>query len=377
MASASFPILSRTAIAATISDYLGVDEDDAISKEALVQHQLMTVGHDTLPAYLDCAQRSNEHNQKITEAFASVKKAAGQWFYNGEVRYNLCGIDEANALLTMIRQATKDRKVFYVLDIGGGNFQFANSLAEFINKQTDLPNDITVHIISVRGEDYSEETTTTSGKCKLHSFGDFKVEDLKAELEKRGLFLNGLIDLVTSRWCLVHLVDPVGTFIQAYNLLRPETGLFFGNGFNFFYQEENQPDWSSLSCVLMRKINVMRLLLDTKAPVLVQMTNDTIDEFILRRLDDFPCPLEMAYGDLELRNNRHSASSATVCKFKRTPQTYDKRYKLNLPEFTNPLFGSKSLFNWLQSNKLAHHTRTWKPLLEPLEGKESESANKA
>src|SRR5579885_3031683 len=166
-------VVSRSAIAATVADYLGYDEDDVGSKQALVKHQLATAGvaaPDTLPPrYLHWTQRSNAHLEKITEAFEKVLNEDADWWYNGDTHYNMCGIEESRALKAVILEAPKDRKEFYVLDMGAGDFQWSKTLAEYINKQTDLPSDITVHIINLRGEPYEGEKTVTSGKCKIHS----------------------------------------------------------------------------------------------------------------------------------------------------------------------------------------------------------------
>src|SRR5207245_1648669 len=74
------------------------------------------------------------------------------------------------------------------------------------------------------------EAVTASGSCKIYKLGAFKVEDLETELRKHG-FPPNCIDFAISRLCMLHLVEPVGTFVQITNELRPKTGLFLSDAF--------------------------------------------------------------------------------------------------------------------------------------------------
>ena len=104
-------------------------------------------------------------------------------------------------------------KDFYALDIGAGNYQWGRKLAQYLNAKTNLPKDVTRHIIGIRGETNLDEAVTKVGQCTLYEFGQFQVETLSDEFTKQGLQLANKVDLVVSSRCFRHLVDPVGTFV--------------------------------------------------------------------------------------------------------------------------------------------------------------------
>lgn len=353
-------------VSTIVGEYLGNDEDDCVSKQALVEHQIFGA---RLPrSFLDWTQRLPDIQSKIKDSFDFVQKDNCQSYkFKGEVRYGLCKIDESALVKAIIQQASRGQKDFYIVDMGAGNFALGDYLAQYLNGENGLPPDINIHIISVTAEEYTGDKLTTIGRCKHYRFGNFKAEDLLVELEKRGFGLEGCVDFIVSRWCFPHFVDSVGTFGQSYNLLRPGTGIYLGHGFYFFYQNQTQTDWCSLGNLLMRKENMLRLLADTRAPVLVEMTEGWLDEFLLRRLDESPCELEMSYEALEKRKNSGlTVATDSVCKFRREPQSYESRFSLNIPEtISGALYGSKSLFNWLQAHRIIPNHRKWEPLLLP------------
>jgi hypothetical protein len=45
--------------------------------------------------------------------------------------------------------------------------------------------------------------------------------------------LENNVDLIVSRFSLRHMIDPIGTMLQAYDLLKPNTGLILTDDFSF------------------------------------------------------------------------------------------------------------------------------------------------
>ena len=191
-----------------------------------------------MPTFLACTQRRSSLRNCINSAFDKIKNHhSSQWkFHNGSREYSLCSVKNYDLAKTVIQQAPKTRKDFYFLDIGAGNFQWGDGLADFLNEQTDLPKDIKIHIIGIRGEKNLQASTTDKGQCKIYNFGTFKIENLNEEFLKLGLNLTNKLDLVVTQWCMRHLADGVGTFLQTYNLLQPG-GFFLLDGFFFFIRK--------------------------------------------------------------------------------------------------------------------------------------------
>ena len=65
--------------------------------------------------------------------------------------YELAGINSIELFKNIIVE-NPERKEFYVLDIGAGEFGFSNTLIDHLNTDKNLPKDIKVHIISLSGE---------------------------------------------------------------------------------------------------------------------------------------------------------------------------------------------------------------------------------
>jgi hypothetical protein len=381
--------INQFSISSVIGDYMGGEEDDLPVKQTYAGHYIADHGESDTATnsttdtsrFLDCTKRTDSVQKAIDLAFdvVSVDRRSTWGLYNGDNRYYRCGIDESALLKTMIQEGySKGQKVFTILDFGAGNFQWGNSMRLFLTAQEDLPSDITIHIISVRGEksEHVEEWTpyvpegVKRPHIKMYDFGSFKVEELISELKKRGLNLEGQVDMIVSRWCFPHLVDPVKTYGQAYNLLRPETGFMLSDGFYFFTNDEEQPAWASLNSQLMRKWNMLQLLVDTKAPLLMRSQDEQIDQFVLRRLDAHPIELEMRFDCLEARENYdttfNSLGADTVCRYLRPIQDYQDKVKIEYPRPCSAGFhGSKELYDWLKDRNLVSDLSFsgWKPLL--------------
>ncbi len=261
----------------------------------------------------------------------------------------------------MLIDADPERKNFYMLDIGCGDFHWGNHLAKVLNAKLGTTRDITVHIINVRGESHAGgDLPEIAGVCKIYRWGSFKIEELSEEFKKHGLHLENQVDLMVSRWCIRHLADPLGTFSQAYDLLRPGSGTFLFDG--FFFEVGDVP--KDRLCISI-EINFLRMLVETKSPFLMNpnMESRAMFHFLLRRTSETPCHLAMQYEGSSGRNVRMwQIGSEHMTKFSReTPfpeinakvnfeffQDYQRLF--NIDDVANSLFfGDRALYQWMRS----------------------------
>lgn len=305
----------------------------------------------SIPRYLDWTQRPSSINQSILKAFNQLaSKDVSKWHYNGSKKYRICKIDEHALMKKIIQAAPVTQKDFYVLDIGAGDFQWSKSLADYLEKQLDIPKDIKVHIFGVRGEKYLGDSVVETDLCKIYNLGAFKIEELFAKFKEQELDIKNKLDLVVSKWCFCHLVDPVGTLAQTYNLLRPKTGFLLVDGFMFLHEKD---DLSTID----HDSRLTQLFLSIKAPFLTQFHSSPsiLNHFILQKSDSTPCQLAMSYLDT-VEAIGYQNQSELVTRFKKEPQeeeisSVDSNY--------NSLYGNKSLYDWLQTNELFLERSTW------------------
>jgi SAM-dependent methyltransferase len=312
------------------------------------------------PQGLDPSDRPEMLKQVIQADFMDLSSNLHHWNYNGAARYIFLNIDTAEFAKTIIKAAPSDQKDFYLLDIGSGKFNWGIGTAEYLNKQTDIPNDITIHIISVTGENYGPLKVYSVGKCKLYNISAFKIEDLKNSFEKIHLDFNGKFDLIVSQYTFVHLHDPVGTFVQAYNLLRPKTGFMLTDGFPVYFG----PDEPTTGNFFNRRLNLLLTLIGTKAPYLIgQSTSDRpILSFLLKRPNEDLLSLPLKYsGNVEYAPSNNSRKSVP---YFRILQRIPKFLPLDLNFSKNTFYGDKDLYEWVYTHYPFWQTFTtsWGPL---------------
>ncbi len=316
------------------------------------------------PKWLDWTQRFDSIKKMIDKALIPLLSQfqSGWGVFNGAVSYGLCGVDERALLKKLILDAYPDRKEFYILDVGAGNFQWSKSMADYIEKEANLPKDIKVHIIGIRGEGYLGNRVVETERCKIYNYGAFKVEELFEQFKKEhGLDLVNKVDLAVSHWCIRHLVDPVGTALQIYNLLRPKTGYFLFDG--FFFLLENQTMKTEIGNARMNQ-----LLLDMKAPFITRRIDvlHSLNQFILRRPDEKTCQLPMSYLGVQVVDG-HSwqIGSDCVTQFRREPQATDQTIQLPAMHSKAVYGNDKKLHDWLKENELMYsEDYQWKPVHE-------------
>jgi SAM-dependent methyltransferase len=249
---------------------------------------------------LDWRDRPASIQAEIDTAWNSMKDdIRPTWKFNGSnlALYKLAYLDEFRMLKSIIRENYPHRKDYYVLDVGAGEFGFSNKMVCLVNDDSEIPRDITVHVIGVRGEKNPAQENFELGICKQYNLGYFKIENILNELEARNLDLLQKIDLIVTQWSLRHLVDPLGTFLQIYNdLLRPETGFFLLDGFMY------QCDWQTNDVdAWTDNVNMYRLALESGASFLVDNYNETrsLNRLVLVNTRNKKCHLPLAYDGTE------------------------------------------------------------------------------
>lgn len=188
------------------------------------------------------------------------------------------------------------KKSFFIMDIGVDNFAWDTSLKKFINSESTISNDVIVNIIILRRENFISGVNL-DGKCKTLKYGNFDIENLIDSLHLKGLSLNNKVDFIISKGCFRHLADPLGTFVQAYNLLTPTTGLFCFDTFFVAF------DHMKLDNIVKLNPNILRfILLKLNAPFLIYKPwnfeyNTGIECFIIQKPNDLPCSLPFKYSN--------------------------------------------------------------------------------
>lgn len=290
--------------------------------------------------------RPPEVQIKIDETFSSLSS----WLENGKDNYFLVDVD-AIKLAKYLMTSNPTQKEFYFLDLGAGNFQWGDNLAMEINKFTDITDDIKVNIIGVRGEYNDGPEFSITGRCHIFKLGKFKLENLEESFENKGLHLTGKIDCIYTRMCFYHLVDPVGTLVQAYNLLKPHAGLFFGNGFLYGLKGETKEDIFSRK----RFDKITTLLLDMKVPFLIEPDGAlrSTNNFVFKRNTDNPLNIPLKYtGMISLGDDRHVFSNAATT-FEHIGPEPEWIGESPIPQrMFDKLSGDLDLFNFFKDNNL-------------------------
>lgn len=264
----------------------------------------------TLNANLNPIDRPQDLQEKIIKIFSEIEQSECRWSCNGEYGlYKILNVDEAILAINIIRHGyIKGQRVFNFLDIGSGMFKWVDVMAEQINKAKNLPQDIAIHIWGIRGEIYDQPTTEIVEKCITHKLGSFCIENIHLRPD---ILENGEFDLIVSDWTLRHLVDPVGTFCSIYNLLRPETGLFFFNGFFWHSISENtfiteEYDENMIKLMLLAKLNfLMRPWSDGK----------DINQFVVQRSSDADIQLPIKYHSFSDGYKYYQNNSQCITRF--------------------------------------------------------------
>jgi SAM-dependent methyltransferase len=323
-----------------------------VNKDEATQRQSTARG-------LKVSDRPESLKNMISESFHVVSSNQKKWLYNGSKYYCFMGIDPLSLIQEKIK-ASPSQKDFYLLDIGAGQFDWGKTTAAEINAQKDLPNDIKVHIFSVTGEDYGPMQVQEEGRCKTYNIGSFKIEDLQKGFEEilPSLSLKGplLFDLIVSAYTFMHVHDPVGLFVQSYDMLRPGDGTMLMHGFPVSFGAADYSQWNA---------NMAYLLHYTKAPFLIGKSTEVreIAPFLLKRPDDKPLNLPFQYaGTLNVETaNSYAKETAFINRI----DTSDPFSRIVPIMRDNSVQGDKGLYDWVfeRAENWQENETSWRPFI--------------
>lgn len=173
--------------------------------------------------FLDPAHRPPALKEAIDWSFEYHKgctNAGGSYLFHGQTEYVFVnGVDPVDELTHMIESA-KDQKDFHAMDIGAGNFSWGHTTSKRMQGQL-LPHQ-SLHIYSLTGESCGLENRQ-EGQVHIHNRGQSYIERLGENFMQRFIFKSDefpKFDLIVSSMTFLHLNDPMGTFVQAYNSLK-------------------------------------------------------------------------------------------------------------------------------------------------------------
>lgn len=287
--------------------------------------------------YLDWKDRPRDLSNVIRDTYSEFasKSLEQNWQYRGNEYYGLAGTDERLLFKGIINENLSKRKKFYAVDLGGGNGAWAKAMMTYIN-QEKFSEDFKVTIYSLGAENTSNSPKIKEGKCTIKNWDRFRIENLSDELLDRQKYLEKKVDLIVSSYCLHHLVDPMGTLLQAYELLRPETGLLLANQFYFLVKDETEYD--SLGLYLS--------LIDSKASFLARDGLRKEPTFILSRKDEKSLQMPLRYKGFESTSDTGIGSGCLT--------RFDFADNFTFPEYPdlniqyNGLHGDKALYDRIE-----------------------------
>ncbi len=313
--------------------------------------------------YLNWKQRPPKLNDQLKLNFWCLQiMQKSQWsMYNGCKNYRLANVNEHLLLFSTIKKGMlQGKKIFYVMDIGAGDFTWGRGVADYLNKKIELQKkNIEVHIYSLRGEANSPFLSST-GICKIKEIGECQIEQLSQALKEQGLDRSIKFDFIISRWTFRHLTDPVGTFLQAYHWLCPETGFFLLDGF-FFLTDQSSTPYSNF---YFNK-NMVQLLIDCDQHQHFFMTNyaenDSLNHFVIQKTNDecgknVPLNYQATYKSKKLKREKNEdwqIQSHIITLFERVlPQDENAiQFKVEA-SFQEFLFGDRALYESLQQENI-------------------------
>ncbi len=302
---------------------------------------------------LDWTKRPVEVIDRIEKIHRKIRMQGegSHWgLFNGDTKYDLGGIDEHGLIKQIVLAAPTHRKDFYVMDIGAAEFQWANNLADYLDEESCFPKGVKIHIISVRGERYSGISVERTKRCILSYLGKVKVEEIFHR------FRDLKFDLVVSRWCFRHLVDPLGTVLQVYNLLFPGSGIFLLDGFYFLVEGEELDRIGDSD-------RLATLLTDSKLSFLRRTYKEKgcLDQFLLKKATDLPFVLPVDYvGTKKIEKVAYDCFSGSVTVFKKKSDIIETA-KVDFI-VSGILQGDFAIYDWLLQSNLIQSNVVWAPI---------------
>lgn len=272
--------------------------------------------------------RPQKINEAIDQVYESIAKdPKSQWSgTNGDHDYyHLARIDE-HALIKHIIDSTPKQSDYFFMELGAGVFKWGKCLTEFLNTNY-LETNKNFHIIGVSGEgaeiQYGSDKVIYTPKvkkmdisnCQLYEINGFKLETIHSELTDLGFNLLNKVDFIISNFTFRHLVDPVGTFTQAYELLKPEAGFILTEGFSFArLSEESSKPLYDLHSLIYDNLNMMHFLADLGAKFLVghYRIMRSFDHYLIKKPLSNLTESCISYFDLTYKAFTQNASGYTT-----------------------------------------------------------------
>jgi len=322
-------------------------------------------------AFLDPKERPQDIQGAVEEAFQEISRhSKSDWRSNGSWGYDICHAPEENVLPSVIRNAPPEQKEFCFLDIGAGNFSWGQNTLRIL-RTLDLQGK-TVHVISVRGEQNELTEKKSLGNIHLYELGGVKVENIADALQQRlGFDCRSKMDVIVSHWTLQHLVDPMGTTIDSYSLLRPGSGKMFFNAFSFVLesfadtasQQAKDPDWRN-------SMRSLPFLLDqAKVPFLrchcygCQMMGSQ-PHYILHRPSEKPMELSLKYGKIIEIKEMSQISCQKVLQLIPTAAQEWPSLALDCKSETQLIGNDRKLFEWFKTVEFGGSDNPYAPYNE-------------
>lgn len=229
--------------------------------------------------------------------------------------------------------------------------------------------------------------THTIGKCTQYNIGNFQIENMLEqfyalpstdfpikELDKQ-------VDVIFSSFTFIHLIDPLGTLLQAYSLLRPKTGCILMDGFYYSIPKEDEPNYPGMALLnekfrssakkfdfdVAANVHLYELLLSLNLPFLLNGQNvaASLNQFMLQRPDEKELELPLNYiGIQPHRRYTHRAPEAMTAfvKTKETPKVENLYMRLYMD-----LTGTPELYSHLEKTGALAQKEYRQPDFYPLD----------
>ncbi|MES2607779.1 MAG: methyltransferase domain-containing protein [Pseudomonadota bacterium] len=208
-----------------------------------------------------------------------------------------------------------------------------------------------VNIVSVRAEINLGEIFIQSGRFNRYEFGSFNVENIITEFSDAKFSSFNLnekkMNMIVSRYCFQHLVDPLGTFVQVHSLLKNDGWLFFTN---FFFGVDVSLTEDSLSINFSKRLDHTLEMLDyTDDPFLMAPYANMRKHEIILKKRDMPCQLPFSYLSLMSIREELAVGSKVITAFHHQKEFSKVFQRQDLSR--GSIVGKLELYEWLQNNK--------------------------
>lgn len=311
--------------------------------------------------YLDWKNRPQQIKNHIRDKHIGNTSTFSDFFQDKKIVSDepiFCQMNPLYVIQNILMEAQETQKTFFFLNLDVEDFKtnwMRSALATFKSNQ-NLLTDIRVYFIATCSHVCSSKTDYREGIFHLYEFDQFPAEYVRDALYKESLFLENEIDAVFTHKSLFKQSDPVGTCLQIYNLLRPKTGLFFGDEFYFNIEGNALKDGTEIFAYHMS------LFRDIGAPFMIKRSfpEGARLNFVIRRNDKEPCHIPMQYLALERISPNPNLTSGAVTVFKYTlkwdnhPLSDDSlaRTFYHGLERRYWIFGDKALYTWFKDRNL-------------------------